>query len=276
MADEVSQKGDEQIEKATETVETPPVEPEKTEEEIDESKEPGGDSPQDVYRRKLFRQAKASREEAQREREGRIAAETRAQTLEEQASKPPIKAKPTVQEVQAAMDAGTVSISEGTAYIARSQAEEIVEQKERLRQQNEAALRPIQKAAQDIQAYVEAAPWLADDTDERTLEVGHKYQQLVNDFGYAPNLATKRVAIEMALGPVNRLKAQRETANLTARSARFHAETPAGGGNTPDSRLSDIANAPPTMKAYWEKAGLTQAQRKREFEIYRGLKAQNR
>ena len=271
MADELPPVGGE----GTETVvpETVPEETPVTGSEEGE-REPGGDTPQDVYRRKLYREAKQARREAQVEREARIAAEARAQALEEKRTDPAEPKRYTPQEVQTAVDSGQITAADGADYLARLRATEIWDQRERERESKVVAERPLHRATSEIGEYLKVAPYLADDGDERTQGIARERTRLIRESGLPDNHVTTALAIRLALGPSDKLQKQREVSELTRRGTGTHAESPAGGGGSGGrSAKVDLSKAPVTMVAAWDSEGVDQATRERRYGIYLDLKA---
>lgn len=277
MADELPEKEGQQAgtpqEKETpaagELTETPVTEPQS------EEGEPGGTDGTAVYARKEHRRAKQLEAELQQERVRKAELEGRLKAIEEKAKAPAPQQEITIEDVQAALDSGRINQAQATVYIADIRAKAIIENEEKKRQQRDAALRPIVKANEEIAKYIEVAPWLRDDGDKRTQNIGREYQRLVLEFGLPANEVTKAIAVQHALGPIERLQKQREVSELTRKGTGTHAENP-GGERGSASEQVDLTKAPATMQAYWNKAGLSEAQRKKEYEIYKRLMERGR
>lgn len=269
MADELPQAGVESGEKetpqATETSSPEQVggqgaETEKPEASTEESTgEPGGKDGQSVYQRKLYRENKQLRQRVSNDEIEKARLEERLKVLEEQGkSKGPRRYTP--QEISDAIQAGTISQAEGLQYLARTEAADEVERRDRAKGQAEAIQRPVQKASEEIGRYVQAAPWLSDDSDERTQNVAVRYHSLLTDYGLPANEVTKALAIREVLGPIDRLQKQREAANLTARSTATHTASPAGGSGTERGSADAVSKVPKEMVDYWRSTGATEDQ----------------
>ena len=261
MADELPQTGE--PETGTEVpqtpqAETPPADEVEKEtapeaEPTPDDEEPGYDK--NAYQRKLYQEAKRAKQIAQAEREARIAAEARAKALEEQRTQAPEPKRYTPQQVQAAIDANQISTAEGAAYLADLKVRDFAAEQKREQAERETALRPIRAAVGEIQTYVQAAPYLADDTDERTQKVAQQRQVLIQQFGLADNYVTTALAIRQTLGPPENLQRRREVSELTRRGTTTHAAPPAGGTNQVAG--SAVSKVPASMVQDWKDMGAT-------------------
>lgn len=264
--------GKEAVEK--EQPETPETEPETpaTEPEPEggegEEKEPGGSDGKAVYERKMHRRAvSAERQLAEtREQLARINGELAA--FKETAKPAETRKEPTIAEVVEAMEKGTVSAAAGAAYIAKKTAEEAFQQREA----REAAQKPIQTAAAQIEEYKVLLPGLADQTHQRFGEVRNEYQRLVAQLGLPQNTATELLAVEHVFGRIDQLKAKRNMDKTDRESARFHAET-GGGGTASQNGKSDWQKASKDQIAMWDKLGTSEKDRKIEWEFIKAREA---
>lgn len=231
-----------------------------------EDREPGGDSPQDVYRRKLYREAKRAREEAQREREARIAAEARARTLEEsgKAAQQPQQKIYTAAELETAVDAGTISRREAEEYKANVLTPHLIQQeiekRERAKAYAEAASRPALEASNEVKKYVELAPWVTDSTDARRHDLEVAAQDIMQRFGMPYSPVVEALALRQVLGPVSKLEERKRMQTMTRNNANTHAETGAGGSG--ESRLATnlVSKVPKSLVQDWRNMGATEKQ----------------
>ena len=239
--------------------------------------EPGGSSPEQVFARKEYRTRRKVEADLERERLDKARLEGELKALKEA----PPKAKesepkrPTIEEAIAAMKTGELDVGVGAAYIAKLTTEQSLEAREKERRVEEQKERPLRTAQTEIDEYLKIAPYLKDDHDERTKVVFETYQSLVRDYGLPEDVRTKALAVKQNLGTLEKLRKQREVSNLTGRGTGTHVEQ-AAGGNGQNSTQAELSKAPTTMQAYWSKAGLTEAQRKKELEIYNRLVAQGK
>ena len=173
-------------------------------------------------------------------------------------------------EIEDLVDGGQITRKDAERYKAEvlfpRQVEQEIDKRDRARLQRDAEVRPLERAARDIQKYVKEVPWLADDSDQRTQEIGVKHRELVRDFGYPDNWATKRVAIEMSLGPLDKIRGQREVANLTQRGTSTHAAPSAGGPGSEGKKSDVVAKVPKEMVDYWRSTGASEDQVKKYAE----------
>ena len=249
--------------------ETPPVEPppEVPPPVSEPEGEPGGDSPEAVFARKQYREAKTARDELAREKEKGIRLEERLRLVEEQKGKPLADKIYTPDEIEAAIAEGKITRADGTAYIARVETRKVLEEEK----QRQIQARPLERAQAEIGEYFDYVPDLKDPSSTSYQKAEKEYQRLV-DRGLPDNWITKAEAIRSTNGSLDVLRQKRDMASTTRNSTNFHAETGAGGSNHDGANSSDISGAPATMKAYWERAGLTEVQRKKEFAIWKDLK----
>lgn len=247
----------------TQAGETPPVTETPPEVEGPETdKEPGGSDGQSVYQRKLYRENKQLREEVRQRDLEKARLEERVRLQEEAAKKPPEKRRYTTDEIQAAIDAQQITAAQGAAYLARVEAEEVIERRDRERQERETKERPLNTARNQLGEYVSILPWLADDGDERTQQVSVKYQELIRDYGMAPNEVTKALAVRQSVGELDKVRKQKEMGALTRLGTATHAELP-GGGRREKAAGDPISKVPQGMVSYWRTYGATEEQVKK-------------
>ena len=223
-----------------------------------EEGEPGGDDPQAVRARKEYRGRKRAQEEAQREREARIAAEARATVLEEsrrQAPPPPAgpPAPPAYKpsDLMRSVSAGTVTREDAEAYIgsnypalrgkpleAAVAAEVVQEQMTALHRQSQVQTVEA-RANTEIQDYVKHVPALAQTTSREFQDVAKAYQGLVQE-GYPDHITTQRLALRTVFGPLERVASTREAQMDQRRNA------PAQTGGDGTGRRPDAQTKPPS------------------------------
>jgi len=234
--------------------------------------EPGGSSPQEIRARKEYRRAQGLKRELESERIERVRVEERLRALEEYrpaAPATPAEREYTAEEVQAAIDAGKVTVAQAAEYFAEVKAKRLQTQAV----QQAAAAAPYQRAVTEVNEYMAHLPWTKDQTSPEFQQVKAKYQSLVRDFGFADDIRTQRVAIEHVAGSLDKVKQRQQVATQTrqARAAGAHSETPAGG-NVP-RKSDDISNAPADMVRVWDRTGTTPAQRAKEWSYHQKSQA---
>jgi hypothetical protein len=240
--------------------------------------EPGGDDPQAVRARKEYRARKRFETlHAEQERRALIAeAELRAlreaqRTQQTQTDKPK---RYTPQQVQAALDAGTISFAEASDYFAKLRSEETAERilkEERERQDRDYR---TSQAQQSIDAYIKVAPWLVDKTDSRRQALEDEHRRLTDPSGLyrmSEGPVADLMVLERVLGPIDKLKGRAEVSRFSREHSDAHVESGARGagnqgGNTSGKGLLD--KMPKHFHDFWEKTGVSQADREKEAAIY--------
>lgn len=239
----------------------------------DLEKEPGGDDPQAVRARKEYRLRKRLEAELNVAQQERIAAQARAQTLEELRAKPsPEKQRVySVAELQTAIDAGTISVAEAADYLAERRANATAERvlkEERTRVEKESQ---TSRAQQKIDAYVEAMPWLRDKTDSRRRPLEAEYQRLVGEYQLADNLNTEALVLEKHFGSLEAIKAKARLDADSRGRGDAHVESGAGGGFTPapkPGQKPDMTKIPKHHLEYWDKMQFSQKERESMAQQY--------
>ena len=275
MAEETpeTQEGATEGQGSVETVE-PLVEPEAIEElggdeagttESLPDKEPGGSDGESVYQRKLYRENKRLQEQNQQAQIEQARLSERLRLVEEQAARKP---EPTTQkvytvaEIEEAVDAGSITRADAERYkfevIVPQQTRRAQEAVDKERSQRESQQRPRIKAASEIQQYVAVAPYLTDDKDPRTIEIGQRALELQQDYGISnsadpQSLVVKALAIKQSLGPLEALKKKGEVRNLTRNGTSTHAESGNGGTGNEKSGGDALKKVSPEMIAEWKR-----------------------
>ena len=246
-----------------------------TEREPDENvteREPGGDDPQAVRARKEYRARKAAQEALNRERMERVKVEERLKLLEEQAAKPKAPAERifTMAEINAAAAEGKIDRATADRYIEEvifpHKANALLEKREQETRQ----LEPLQRAQADIQEYLKWKPSLNDTSSQDFARVATKYNELVA-MGSPADVRTQRIAVEMVHGDLTTLKRKADIA-AAGHQVRTMPTDPGGGGTRTPSATVDITKAPAHMVEVWNKTGLSQAEREREFKYWASRK----
>lgn len=247
----------------------------------DPDREPGGDDPQAVRARKEYRQRKKMELELRAEREARIAAEARAEAIKETAPRPEKASAPraySMQEIQAAVDAGTISPVEAADYLAKQRAEEVASRvlnEERTRVDVESR---HSTALTQVKAYAELAPWITDRTDSRFAQLDSEYRKLTDPNGLyrlPQSPATDLLVLEQVLGPITKLRKKSEV--VVQRDT--HTEAGAGGNGTqfkPGAGNGVLAKAPKNLVDFWDRTGTIQKDREAELKIWEQREARRK
>jgi len=246
---------------------------------VDDDSEPGGADPQAVRARKEYRARKSKEVELQREREARIAAESRAHTLEEQAAKSAKTetSKPfTSEEVQAAVDAGTITPLQGADYLAQRRATEAADKAIAREWTRYNADIRTNTALASLNEYSTLVPWIKDKSDPRYPQLEAKYTQLTDPNGlYAlpKSLTTDLLVLEQVLGPIDKIKQRREVMN----KRDIHTEAGGGGaGPVKTNGVTDFSKAPKHFIEFWDKTGTSTKDREAEMKIYNAREARRK
>ena len=228
----------------------------------DEGGEPGGADPQAVRARKEYRARKAAQEQLATERLEKARLEGELKALKEKPAEPKAPDKVyNLAELQAAVDGGQLTQAEMTAYLVKQEAKRIREESNREAQ----AQKPIELAKSEINEYFQFVPDLADKSSETFKKAAQEYAQLL-ERGLPDNKVTEALAVKIAVGSLDRLRKRQEVANNTRNGAQFHAETGAGGTQTP--KAPDISKAPVYLVESWDRKGTTPDQRNIEFKYW--------
>jgi alkylated DNA repair dioxygenase AlkB len=251
-------------------VETPPAEI-----HDDPDREPGGDTPQEIRARKEYRLRKRLEGELFELQQERAATNARLKTLEEVTKpQPPKQRVYTTHELQAAVDAGTISVVEAADYLAEQRAKQTADRV--LKQEytrNDETMRQG-KAQEQIDKYVEVAPWLKDQFDGRRKPLEVEYQRLIDPNGiyrYPDSLVTEVLLLEKTLGSIETFKAKARLDKSAGSHADFHTESGAGGPAPtprPVDGKPDMNKMPKHFVEYWEKSGTPQKEREKEAKLY--------
>ena len=247
--------------------------------DVTPDKEPGGSDGESVYGRRLYRENKKLQDKLETEVVAKARIEERLRLVEEQAARKPEPATQkiyTVAEIEAAVDAGNVTRAQAEEYkfdvLMPDRQRRTQETADRERGQREAQQRPIVNAAKELQAYVAVAPYLNDDKDPRTIEIGERALELQRDYALTGpedkhNLVAKALAVKQSLGSLEALKKKGEVRNLTRNGTSTHAESGAGG--TGDKGSDDVVKSvDPAFVAEWRRTGASDEQVKKYAQMH--------
>jgi hypothetical protein len=250
-------------------VETPVVE---THDDADH--EPGGDSPQEIRARKEYRLRKRLEAEVFELQNEKAATNARLKTLEEvtkQQATPKTRVY-TTQELQAAVDAGTISVVEAADYLAEQRAKQTADRvlkQERVR--DDEATRQS-RAQEQIDKYVEVAPWLKDKYDARRKPLESEYARLIDTNGFyrlPDSVVTEALLLEKTLGSLDQFKAKMRLDKSSGSNTQFHVEGGAGGGTTTTTTTkTDASKLPPHVTDYLNKSGMNAKDRESYTKSY--------
>ena len=255
-------------------VETPVVEP-VVETHDDPDREPGGDSPQEIRARKEYRLRKRLETELFELQQEKAVQNARLKTLEEVTKQQPTKPVVyTTAQLQAAVDAGTISVVEAADYLAEQRAKQTADRvlkQERARDDESYRQNLAQK---QIDSYVAVAPWLKDKYDDRRRPLETEYQRLIDPQGmyrYGDSLVTEALLLEKVLGPVEAFKAKARLDKSAGGNTSFHAESGAGGAGAPAKPTggnADMSKLPQHVRDYFEKSGMSVKDRESYAKTY--------
>lgn len=243
----------------------PPVVPDPTPPTDDDDGKPGGDSPQAVRARKEYQARKRVETELAQEREQRIRLEERTRALEEQANRAPKTEDRifTIAEINAAVEAGSITREVGDRYIDEKIIPARVEQVISARENKTKALEPVEAAGKYVDEFIGVMPSLSDKTSDDFIKVATKHRELVQ-MGLPNDFRTQKVALEMVHGTLDDQREKKRIADLNARPPRVPTDGGAGGGTPPAGQ-----QPPQHLVAYWERTGTSEADRKKELDYWR-------
>ena len=252
------------------------VDPAPVETHDDPDREPGGDSPQEIRARKEYRLRKRLEAQVFDLQQEQALQNARLKGFEEGVKQQPGKAPPvyTNAQLQAAVDAGTISVVEAADYVAEQRAKQTADRvlkQERTRDDESYRQNLAQK---QIDAYVAVAPWLKDKYDDRRRPLESEYQRLIDPQGmyrYGDSLVTEALLLEKVLGPVEAFKAKARLDRSAGSHTEFHTESGAGGAALaprPTTGAVDMSKMPQHFVDYWDKSGTPQKEREKETKLY--------
>ena len=248
----------------------------------DPDTEPGGNTPQEIRARKEYRLRKRLENELFDLQQERAATNARLRTLEE-VTKPQPQKSPvyTNAQLQAAVDAGTITTVEAMDYMAGQRAQQtadrvVAQENERYDEANRQAIAQTQ-----IDKYMEVAPWLSDKYDPRYKPLEAEYDRLISPTGLyrMPDATTtKALLLEKMFGNVATFAAKTKLATSSRASVDSHVESGAGGsGSLPTPRADgkvDLSKMPKHLVEFWDKSSTSQKEREKEAALYIKLRGQ--
>lgn len=229
--------------------------------------EPGGDSPEAIFARKQYREAKQARDEArrvrdelEREKETRIRYEEQLRAKAE----PEPKRVYTKAELDAAVLAGNIGQEDAEDYLFAQRYAKL----RAIERQAEAATKPLERAQSEINEYLKLEPALRDGNSEVRQKADDEVERLI-EYGYPRNAATKRQAIENVVGRIDTIRTRKETERATRGGVRpAPVDTSAGGNGSGGTGRVDLSAAPDKLQRMWNATGTSQADREDEYRHY--------
>lgn len=244
-----------------------PPEPETPEPAPDEGK-PGGDDPQAVRARREYQARKRAEQELEAERIRVARLEGENQALKQQTVKKDDERVFTIAEVNAAVEAGTITRQQGDAYIENVILDRKLEAKLKAREVEQRQLQPLEQAESDIEEYKRHLPFLRDKNDPKFVAVAEQYRRLVQS-GLPDNYVTQRTAVEITYGTLDKIRKQSEIETATRnRGVNLMPSDTGGNGGRPNTPVTDISKAPKHLIDFWEKTGTSAADRASEFKYW--------
>lgn len=254
--------------------EPPPVDPPLVDDEGDEGK-PGGADPQAVRARREYQARKAQEaKNAQLQRELDELKGT-VKTLKELKAEQPKERIYTLAEVNAAVDAGKITRVVADQYIDEYIWPAKIEAYRQKERDQEAKLKPEEKAFKECEDYSKLQPWLNNPADPRFATVAVEFNRLTSDYGMPDNWVTKALAVRNTLGPIEKIREKAALRANTRDATNFHSELP-GGGNGGDPKKADLSKAPAELVAFWDSHGVTAKEREVEFKYWREEQAKRK
>ena len=241
-----------------------------------EQGKPGGADPQSVRARQEYqRRVAKERENTELQRQLNIL-RGEVNVLKEQKETKPAETVYTMVQVNAAVDAGTLSRADADRYI-----EDIIiprRLQDTLRKEKEAdqKLEPEKRAQNELIEYVKVQPWLNNTGDQRFTQVAVEFNRLQSEYGLPDNWVTKNLAVRNVLGPIERLKERAALRANTRDATDFTAHTPAGGGAPVTNGKIDINAAPKELVAQWDRFNTSPEDRKIEMKYWNDKQAKKK
>lgn len=233
-----------------------------------EEREPDGDSPEAVFARKQYRTAKTVQAELDRERLERARVEERARILEEQLKRSPATSEErvyTIAEINAAVDAGTITRAIGDQYIDEKIIPARIDARLKARDSEAQKNAPLQKALVTVEEYIALIPGLQNKSSEEFSKVANRYRKIVTDDGMPDDVRSQKLALEFVYGSLDGLRKKAEMAKLNSTPRTIPSDAGAGGGQRSASGKVDLTKAPAHLLAFWDRTGTPPADREREM-----------
>lgn len=248
--------------------------------EIEEEREPGGDSPEQIRARKEYRLRKKTEAALQAEREKAIALEARVNTLAEVANretKPPVKEQQrlSTDEAWAKVDTGEWTRGQASEYIADTRYQEHRAKEKADERAVKEIVEPFERAKKEAFEYIALVPGLKDHTHPKWKAIEAEVGRLINEDGVRTLIQAERSAMRTVLGPIEQIREKQKMEAIRA-GGDAHTETrgAAGGGGSPAANKKDpFPDIPQFTKDLWERTNTSQKDREIEAKYYRDTKA---
>lgn len=249
----------------------PVVEPEA---EVDLTREPGGDSPEETYARRRTRELRQAKDELERERVEKARLEGEVRVLKEaRATQKPEQKILSIAEVNALVEAGTNTREEGDRYIQEVIIPKQVDDRIKAREAEQNRLEPFKRARDGIEEFKVLFPSLMDKNSPEFKRAQREYLDLIA-LGYEPDIRLEFVAAGKALGPLASQRKRREIAEMNATPRTVPIDS--GGSPSTTSGKIDLNKASEWQKADWDREGADQATRERQYRLFLQLEAQRK
>ncbi len=256
------EQAEEQVTETPEPVAEPVVEPAPVDEP--EEKRPGGDTPEDIYRRKEYdRRVKAEKAAEEVRLENARLAE-RVKLLEEQKSKPAEQKIYTIAEVNAFVAAEKITREDADRYIDEVIIPAKIDQRLRVHDTEQQKKAPVERAKAEVAEYLELHAALRDKNSDDFRKVATKYSELVAR-GHPADERTESVAAEMVLGTIDAIKKKQQMATLSRQSPRIPTDAGGGGQGSNNGKI-DISKASAEQKAFWDQMRTSPEDRVKEYK----------
>lgn len=222
----------------------------------EEEKEPGGDTPEAVFARKQYREAKEAKRVAgekeqafQQEREARIRLEEQLKAAKEAPASKETKIF-SMAEVRQAVRDGRITDEQADEYIQNTIIPNQISRTLETERRKEAEAKPVERAAGELEKYKALVPGLMTDGHENRQKVIAEMRELVG-YGLPNTIVTQAVAVKNVFGKLSDLEKRGEVDRITRQGLRPGPvdATAGGGGAQPSS--SPISKVPKDMLDYW-------------------------
>jgi len=210
-------------------VETPPAEPETPPAAPSEDGEPGGDTPEAVFARKQYREAKTARAEAQQERDARIRAEERLKVAEAP-KKEEVEPVWGLSHVVKALAEGRVQPDEAEQYLQTQTLPKLFNEFLETRERKKAEQQPQEKALAEVNEYITLIPQLATEGSEERQKVVNEVRRIMAEDGVPYDFLVQRRAVRSVFGNLSDVKKRGEVDRTTRAGLKLPPVDVGGGG----------------------------------------------
>jgi hypothetical protein len=231
-------------------------------------KEPGGDKPENAYQRQLYRDRKRLQDELAVEKAERIRAEERAKTLEEvRRDKKAEEPVYSMAQIEKAVEKGSITREEAAVYIEnvlwpKKLSDEFTKREQKVLQEA-----PLEKARKDIDKYMQLVPELSDKNSVEYRKVSDKVRELIG-YGHPAGPQTDRIAAEMVLGGLDKVKKRQELGDGNSSSRTMPIDNGSGTPPKPSGKV-DLSKAPESLQRVWQRNNITDTNAQaRQLKIY--------